>query len=64
MSGRRIYSTADGTYVLEGDVRAERLAYGIADDVPADLVIDEGDAPEDKAVKASSDKAVRKPADK
>ncbi|MDA3624255.1 hypothetical protein OU415_02335 [Saccharopolyspora sp. WRP15-2] len=35
MAEQRIYKTADGRHVYEGDPAAAFLAYGVGDDVPA-----------------------------
>jgi len=37
MSGRRIYRTSEGRHVVEGDPRAAFLAYGVEDEVPAEV---------------------------
>lgn len=34
---KRIYRTAEGRHVYEGDPDAEVLAYGLGDDVPAEV---------------------------
>lgn len=63
---QRIYKTADGRHVLEGDVDAAFLAYPVGEEVP-DEVISEltGDKkPAKKAVSKPADKAAPKPADK
>lgn len=41
---QRIYVTADGEHVVEGDERAEVLAFAPGDDVPADVLKALGDA--------------------
>jgi len=38
MAGKRIYKTADGRHVYEGDPAAAFLAYGAGDDVPDEVL--------------------------
>ena len=64
----RVWATGDGRFVLDGDIRAEVLAYGPADEMPDDLVIttepdaaDPGPAGEDggKAAGPAANKAAK-----
>ncbi len=63
MKWRRIYSTADGKFVVEGDPRGEFLAFGEGDELPSDVFV-EGDEAPAKSVKASANKAAARSADK
>lgn len=66
--GERIYRTADGRHVTEGDPDAAFLAYSQFDDPPKDVLAEIGDKaePEKKAPakKAAPRKQAKKSADK
>jgi hypothetical protein len=58
----RIYRTADGRHVAEGDPAAAFLAYADGDDVPKDVLAEVEGKP--KRGRKPADKQADKPADK
>lgn len=60
----RIWRTADGRHVPDGDPDAAFLAYAEGDEVPADVAAEVEGKPAHKRARRSADKAGPKPADK
>ena len=65
--GHRIWLTADGTHVLDGDPRAHSLAYAAGDEVPDDIaaaVLTDPPQAEGKQAPPAEDKQAPAPANK